>query len=205
MTLITGPKNRRLRRAPRGEVTQARRSARGFTLLELILVLLLISTVLAMAAPSLRGFARGRQTAEAASQLLAMTHWARSQAAAEGRLYRLNVDVQAGAYWLSRQRGGAFVELDGEYGRHFRLPDGVTVSLETPTGGSASNPAGHPAGHSANGSADDSAAYIQFHPNGRCDEAAIELRGRQGEVFRVTCDSATERFRIASPEETQGS
>ena len=189
MTLITGPKNRRLRRAPRGEVTHARRpprrSAGGFTLLELVLVLLLISVVLAMAAPSLRGFVRARQTADAASQLLAMTQWARSQAAAEGRSYRLNVDAQAGAYWLSVERGGAFVELDGEYGRHFRLPDGVAAGLETP--------------------ADDSADYIQFHPNGRCDEATIELRGRQGEVFRVTCDSATERFRIASAEETLGS
>jgi len=189
MTLITGPKNRRLRRAPRGGVAQARRpsrrSAGGFTLLELILVLLIISVVLAMAAPSLRGFVRGRRTADAASQLLAMTQWARSQAAAEGCLYRLNVDAQAGTYWLSVERGGAFVKLDGEYGRHFRLPDGVTASLETP--------------------ANNSAAYIRFRPNGRCDEATIELRGRQGEVFRVTCDSATERFRIASAEETKGS
>lgn len=71
MTLTTGP--------------PGDRGARGaFTLLELIAVLVLISTVLAAAAPSLRGFVRGRRTAEAAAKVLSLTHLGRSRAVSWG-------------------------------------------------------------------------------------------------------------------------
>ena len=42
-------------------------------------------------------------------------------------------------------------------------------------------------------------SYIEFYPNGRTEEATIELRGRQGEVYQVLCESASERFHIVSP------
>ena len=74
-----------------------RRATGAFTLLELIAVLVLISAVLAIAAPSLRGFVRGRQTAEAAAQMLSLTHLARSRAASQGCIHRLNVDTETGA------------------------------------------------------------------------------------------------------------
>ena len=57
---------------------------RGFTLLELILVMVILSTVLAMAAPSLSGFFGSRQTHDTAAQILALTQLARSQAISEG-------------------------------------------------------------------------------------------------------------------------
>lgn len=146
------------------------------------MVLVLVSTVLAMAAPSLRGFVGGRQTAETAARVLSLTQFARSQAAAQGRVYRLNIDAKEKTYWLTMQRAGAFVPLESEYGRRFQFPDGVSVRLELPL-------------------RNNNASYIQFYPNGRTDEARIELTGQQGEVLEVTCPSATERFRIVSPSE----
>ena len=65
----------------------------GLTLLELVLVMVIICTILAMAAPSLRGFFTSRETSDAAAQIVALTHLARSQAITEGRVYRLNLDV----------------------------------------------------------------------------------------------------------------
>ncbi len=159
------------------------RSRGGFTLLELILVLLLISTVLAMAAPSLRGFCASRETADAAARLLALTQFARSHAAAEGRDYRLYVDAEARTCWLAGQQSGAFVETKSGVGRGFDFPDGLTVRLVGGSGGT--------------GSPD----YVQFHPDGRAEEATIEVTGRRGGVFRVVCESATERFRVLTPAE----
>ena len=153
--------------------------AKGFTLLELILVLVLISTALAMAAPSLRGFVAGRKTDEAAAQILSLTKFAQSQAIAQGCIYRLNIDAEEKTYWLTWQRAGTFSRLESEHGRRFRFPNEVTVKLELPLG-------------------DSTTSHIQFYPNGRTDEATVELMGQQGEVFRVTCPSATERFRIIS-------
>jgi len=170
MTLTTGPSDET--------------RANGFTLLELIVVLVLVSTVLAMAAPSLRGFVGGRQTANAAAQVLSLTKLARSQAVVQGRVYRLNIDTETKTYWLTMQRAGSFVPLGFEHGRRFQFPDGVSVKLELPLG-------------------NNSASYIQFYPDGRNDEARIELTGQQGEVFEVTCPSATERFRVVSPSEAE--
>ena len=171
MTLITGP-------------SADRRPAGAFTLLELIAVLVLISTVLAAAAPSLRGFVRGRQTADAAAQILSLTRLARSRAASRGCIHRLNLDAEGGTYWLTMQRAGAFVEIDSSHGRRFRLPVGVSVALALPSG-------------------DESLSYVQFYPDGRCDPATIELTGGQGDAFHVTCPSPSERFQVVSPKEDE--
>ncbi len=160
--------------------TSDRHRPGGFTLLELIVVLVLISTVLAIAAPSLRGFAHGRQTADAATRILSLTHLARSRAASRGCVHRLNVDPQAGTYRLSMQQGGAFVEIEDDFGREFRLPAGVSVIVDSPW-------------------SEEPVPYVEFHPDGRCDAATIQLTGVRGEVLQVRCESPSERFRIVSP------
>lgn len=151
----------------------------AFTLLELILVLVLISAVLAMAAPSLRGFAHGREVADAAAKVLALTQLARSRAAAWGCIHRLNVDDDAGECWLTMQKVGAFVEIEGNQGRRVALPAGLSVTVQAPDG-------------------EDPPRFLRFYPDGRCDPATIVLAGGQREVFCVTCPSATERYRIAA-------
>jgi len=161
-------------RAPRG----------GFTLLELIAVLVLLSTVLAIAAPSLRGFARGRQTSDTAARMLALTRLAHSGAASWGCVHRLNFDQNAGEYWLTMQEGGAFVAVDGDHGRRYELPVGVSMKLDLPSESQAGTE-----------------TYVEFHPDGRCDTGTVQLTGGQGEVYQLTCPSASEQFLIVQPEE----
>lgn len=175
MTLTTGPSADTCRHLIAGN----RRSGvlAGFTLLELVLVMVVMCTVLAMAAPSLRGFFASRQTADAAAQILALTRLARTQAVAEGRTYRLNVDVEAGTYWLTAQEGGAFKQLQTEFGRVFSLPEGTRITWQET-------------------SQQLSQEHIQFYPNGRTDATTVRLTGRQGEVVEITCPSATELFRV---------
>ena len=133
-----------------------------------------------MVAPSLRAFCRARETADAAARVLALTQYARSQAATEGRPLRLCLEDDA--CWLEAQEGGAFAALTSEMGRRFGFPAGASVQLfdasrvEVPQGS------------------------VQFGPDGRSEAATIRITGRQGEVYRVVCDSATERFRVASGE-----
>ncbi len=169
-TSTTGPRNR-----PRGV-----RAA--FTLLELVLVMMLICTVLAMAAPSLRGFFASRETADTASSLVALTQLARSQAIAEGAPYRLNLDAGSGRYWLTVQQAGAFVNLTSDFGRIFHLPDGVQAELDV-DGASADRD------------------YVTFYPDGRTEPAVIHLEGRQGDRADVECDAPAESFRVTTPKE----
>ena len=154
----------------------------AFTLLELILVMVLISVLLGVAGPSLRGFHGARRSADVAAQLLSLTNYARSQATAHGTVYRINIDASEGAYWLTAQVGGAHVKLNNEYGRRFVRPDTMTVAIESPV-------------------ASDEESYVQFYPSGRSDQATIKLTDLRGEVIEVTSPSATESFRIVSPSE----
>ena len=52
----------------------------GFTLVELILVLMVLTVMVSIVAPSLRGFGVGRQSSDAATQILSLAQWARAQA-----------------------------------------------------------------------------------------------------------------------------
>ncbi len=169
MTWTTGPRNS---------------ASSGFTLMELVLVLVVISVVLALSAPTLRGFFASRQTADAAAAVLSLTQWASSEAITQGHRCRLNVDPSAGTCWLTVEQMGAFVEPNWGAGRHWRLPDGAAISLHADP-------------------ADPLRSYVQFYPTGRSDVATLEIRGRGGEVFLVACPSATERFRVLSLSEAQ--
>jgi prepilin-type N-terminal cleavage/methylation domain-containing protein len=153
--------------------------AGGFTLLELILVLVLISVLLAVSAPTLRGMFASRQEQDAAARILALTQWARSQAAADGTVYRLNVDAPSSTHWLTAQQAGVFAELHSDLGRHFRLADGLTLGLTTNTGQNMD--------------------YVQFYPDGRHDAGIVRIVGRRGETYSIASLSITEGFRIAHP------
>lgn len=154
----------------------------GFTLLELILVLIVISTVLAISSPSLRGFLASRQTADTARAVLSLTKLARTTAMSQGRPCRLNIDTRAGALWLTMQKAQTYVTLESDLGRKYQLPEGSTVSVDCET----FNP---------------DSEYLVFYPSGRGDTATIEIRGKRGDSFLVASPSATESFRVISPAE----
>lgn len=156
----------------------------GFTLMELLLVLVVISVVLAISAPSLRGFFASRQTADAATTVLALTKSARSEAVTQGRTCRLNLNASTGEFWVTVQEAGAFVPAGFPLGQRFRVPEGAALAM-----------------HGSSGSSAPAAPYVQFYPGGRSDVATIEIRGKRDDVFLVTCPSATEPFRVISPSE----
>ena len=155
---------------------QSERSV-GFTLLELILVMVILSTVLAMAAPSLRGFFASRQLQDAAAQILALTQFARSQAVSEGTTYRLNFDPDEATYWLTANQSGAFEELGVEFGRVFDLPKDTELELE------GLEQDGHE-------------SYVAFEPQGTVTPATIGLIDRRGSIVKLYCPAATESFSI---------
>jgi type II secretion system protein H len=82
----------------------------GFTLIELILVMALLATVLAIAAPSLSRFFRSRGLDSEARRFLSLTHAAQARAVAEGIPMVLWVDSKQRLYGLNADQ--SFVEND---------------------------------------------------------------------------------------------
>jgi len=158
---------------------------RGFTLLELILVMVVLSTVLAMAGPSLRGFFASRKTHDTAAQILALTQLARSQAISEGIVYRLNFDTRESTYWLTAQQAGLFEELKTDFGRTFTLPKDVVMELEDLD--------------SADGE-----TFLKFTPQGTVTAGTVRLIDRAGRALEITCPTVTESFSIVECEQSNG-
>ena len=102
--------------------TLARR--RAMTLIELILVLGLLATLLAIAAPSLGGFFRGRAVENEARRLLGLARYARTQAVSLGVPMELAFETQTG-------RCGAFpaagYQVEEKMPVEFHLPEGPAL------------------------------------------------------------------------------
>ena len=155
---------------------------RGFTLLELILVMVILSTVLAMAGPSLKGFFTSRKTHDTASQILALTQYARSQAITQGIVYRLNFDTLENSYWLTSQREGVFEELGIEFGRIFTLPKDVVMEVEDLD-------------------KEDNEMFVKFTPQGTVTAGTIRLIDKSGRALEITSPTVTESFYIVESQQ----
>jgi len=77
----------------------------GFTLIELLLVMAMLSIVLAVAAPTLSRFFRGRSLESEARRFLALTRYASARAISEGLPMVLWLDQVEGAYYVSELNG----------------------------------------------------------------------------------------------------
>jgi len=139
--------------------------------------MLILSTVLALSGPSLRGFFASRKTQDAAAQILALTQWARSQAVSNGDTVRLNFDDREGSYWLTVQQGGSYERLKTEIGRTFFLPQGTELKWE---------------GIEEDGDE----AYIAFDPQSTVTAGTVQLIDRRGFVVQLVCHTPTETYAI---------
>lgn len=172
----TDPRREAQRRPMRGRL--------GFSMLELIIVMIIIATLLAAAAPSLRGFYAKQQVTNLAGQIVALCNYAQQAARNEGRIYRFNLDVEQGIYGLTAQEGSEFFEPMHDLGMVFELPAEVRAYwMEMDLTASDRQ-------------------YVTFYPSGRVEPAAIRLIGRRDQIMDVMCLSATGRFTALTEEES---
>ena len=108
--------------------TQFRRS--GYTLLELLLVMMLLCILAAMTAPVFRGFASGREVTNVARHMVAIAQWAQTQSITRSEVYRLNFDLSQKTYWLTVGHGAVFDPLGEEFGRTFSIPNSVAIDVD---------------------------------------------------------------------------
>jgi len=153
--------------------------------MELILVMVVMCVALAAAAPSLRGYFASRQVWDAAGQMVALARYARAQAAAGGRVYRINIDAKDGLYWLTAQTPTGYESLPKEFGRVFSLPTGAAMSWVAAEGAALER------------------EWVSFYPDGRAEAVRLRITGRQGEKVDVVCRSPAEPFEaVRHTEET---
>jgi prepilin-type N-terminal cleavage/methylation domain-containing protein len=99
---------------------------RAFTLIELILVMALITIVVSVSLPSLKGFFKGRDLDSEARRFFSLTRYASSRAVAEGVPMELYVDTAQKLYGLRAQAG--FLESDSR-AVQYKLPEELSFEV----------------------------------------------------------------------------
>lgn len=106
----------------------APRQSKGFTLIELILVMALLSAMMAVAAPSLSRFFAGRGLEEETRRFLALTRYARSEAISTSAVVELWIDAESGTYGLSPHDP---YNPEATEARRYSLSRGLTIEIES--------------------------------------------------------------------------
>jgi prepilin-type N-terminal cleavage/methylation domain-containing protein len=154
---------------------------RAFTLLELILVLVILCTAMALAAPKLSGWSRRTKLRNSAQDFISATKFARVNAVANGAMYRLVVDRQTNVFAVLYQVPGQdFVPAQSDYGRGIGVPEGAKIEMTGPAGQVIDT--------------------IYFYPTGRVDPAQVRIGSEDGEVD-IACASPAEDFVILNGQE----
>jgi len=146
----------------------------GFTLLELMMVVLVIALVLAVSYPSLSRGSTALHLRATGRDVLNTFRYAREKAVTEQAAWRVTVDLQKQELVLSDNLG--------DQSRRY-VPPGDVIIDRIRLGGNE---------------AMDGPVIVRFLPNGSSDHAEIILRSGTGSFLRIISDPITGGARIES-------
>jgi prepilin-type N-terminal cleavage/methylation domain-containing protein len=163
-------------------------TTRGFTLLELILVMMVVFTLAAVVAPRFSEFFPSLQVRTAADRLLAWSGKARAEAALTGVRHRLVINAGAREFWIEWEpkplkEPGKFERLLGAWDKE-TLP--TDVVFETFKGFET-----HPDAPAAQ--------YLEFDPDGSAAEASVDVANDRGDRRTLRVAAATGSASISNP------
>lgn len=164
----------------------------GFTLIELILVMIVLFTIATIVAPRFSDFFPSFQVRKSSERILAWARKARADAAVTGVRQRLVIDPSNRKFWIEYEarpmkEPGKFTLLAGAWGEE-SMPEGVEFeSIED----ADSDP-------SRGGM-----KFVEFRPDGTSSEATIVLSNDSGDRQTVRVEAATSKVYIKALEGTQ--
>ena len=138
-------------------------SARGFTLLELLLVLAIAAMAAAIVIPSLPGALDSSRLRGSAGEVRATLNLARTLAVSESRSRYVAFDLDNGEYGI----GGDNVT--------WRLPEKIRIASV----------------RLGDSTADRGTVRVRFYPDGSADEANVAISLQEGGTLRVRIDPLT--------------
>ena len=126
----------------------------GFSMLEVILVIVVISISIGVAAPRMMRSINHIQLKQTVGQLSDLMRYAQSRAIIKNSFLRLEFSEDYSRYWLSvgvilKEKGIVFERIDGQLGRDKRIPTGIQIQAGK--------------------------RIIQFYPDGQIDKESLSI------------------------------
>ena len=204
----------------------------GFTITELLLVLVLIGILSAISMPTLKGFATTRRLKASASTIRNLLTFARDMAITDQTPHLVVFDIDNGRCWLASSEtfnpstplASALTARNSTVGTATQNntnvnPQATTNSVQQGTLGRASGILGVPypmeqdvtlaalvTNHNGRTLQSDSGvAYIYFTPNATSEEALVYLHNTRNRVISVAVEAASGRVTVRqlAPEEVE--
>ena len=146
----------------------------GFTLIELALVALLVLTLIGFSAPILRRSISSLALKDSSYRIVKLMDYAQEKAIMDGRNFKLVLDSENDRYRLfefdESLEPPAYKPISGRFGRALVLPQNISLKS--------------------------SKAEIVFYPDGRCDEASVDVFDSKGDGYRIHLKGFAARVEI---------
>ena len=164
---------------------------RAFTLIELMLVMALLTIIIAVSAPSLSRFFRGRNLDSEARRLISLTRYAQSRAVSEGVPMVLWIDLRQDRYGLRQE-----TSYTGEDAKAVDLPLAQDVHITATTMSASSDAAVR---LRPGVLTDPNRPTLRFQPDGSIDETSprrLVLRENTGEEIVISQSRNRQNYEI---------